>query len=31
VCITEGCTGCGLCIEVCHRGALSYADGEAGR
>ncbi len=27
--ITETCTGCGLCIEVCRRGALSYA-GAAG-
>ncbi len=24
--ITETCTGCGLCIELCRRGALSYAD-----
>jgi indolepyruvate ferredoxin oxidoreductase alpha subunit len=27
--IAETCTGCGLCVEVCRRGALSYA-GSAG-
>jgi len=26
VTITDTCTGCGLCIEVCRRGALSFAD-----
>ena len=25
VAVTDVCTGCGLCIEVCRRGALSYA------
>ena len=25
VSMTDACTGCGLCIEVCKRGALSYA------
>jgi indolepyruvate ferredoxin oxidoreductase, alpha subunit len=25
VAMTDACTGCGLCIEVCKRGALSYA------
>jgi len=25
VSIMDGCTGCGLCIDVCKRGALSYA------
>ena len=30
VSITDGCTGCGLCIEVCKRGALSYAGAEDG-
>jgi indolepyruvate ferredoxin oxidoreductase alpha subunit len=25
VSVTDVCTGCGLCIEVCRRGALSYA------
>ncbi len=29
VTITDTCTGCGLCIEVCRRGALSFA-GAAG-
>ncbi len=24
--ITDACTGCGLCVEICRRGALSYAD-----
>jgi indolepyruvate ferredoxin oxidoreductase alpha subunit len=28
--ILEACTGCGLCIEVCRRGALSYAGADAG-
>jgi len=23
--VTDVCTGCGLCIDVCRRGALSYA------
>jgi len=27
VSITDACTSCGLCIEVCRRGALSYAAG----
>jgi indolepyruvate ferredoxin oxidoreductase alpha subunit len=31
VSITDGCTGCGLCIEVCKRGALSYAEREIDR
>ncbi len=31
VSITDGCTGCGLCIEVCHRGALGYAEHEIDR
>jgi indolepyruvate ferredoxin oxidoreductase alpha subunit len=25
VALTDSCTGCGLCVEVCRRGALSYA------
>ncbi|MBN2204669.1 MAG: indolepyruvate ferredoxin oxidoreductase subunit alpha [Thermoleophilia bacterium] len=28
--VTDQCTGCGLCIEVCRRGALSYHEPEAG-
>ena len=28
--IGDTCTGCGLCIEVCGRGALSYAGGDQG-
>ena len=27
VAVTDVCTSCGLCIEVCRRGALSYAGG----
>ena len=30
VSILEACTGCGLCIEVCKRGALSYAGADSG-
>jgi indolepyruvate ferredoxin oxidoreductase alpha subunit len=30
VSILDSCTGCGLCIEVCKRGALSLADGVSG-
>ena len=26
--IADTCTGCGLCIELCRRGALGYAGGE---
>jgi indolepyruvate ferredoxin oxidoreductase alpha subunit len=28
--LLETCTGCGLCVEVCRRGALSYADAAGG-
>jgi indolepyruvate ferredoxin oxidoreductase alpha subunit len=27
--ITDTCTGCGLCIEVCRRGALGFGGGES--
>jgi indolepyruvate ferredoxin oxidoreductase alpha subunit len=30
VSILETCTGCGLCIHVCKRGALSYAGADSG-
>ena len=29
VSVTDACTGCGLCVEVCRRGALSYAGASA--
>ena len=26
---TDACTGCGLCAEACHEGAIQMTDGKA--